>query len=248
MIGTGINSRRQYKQNKRLMNLQYDLNEKAAQSSFDRSIQAWNLENQYNTPSAQMERYKSAGLNPQLIYGNSNTSGGLSAPAQSGTGLSSTSLGSNSFSNAFSAAEGITRLGLAKADIDLRNSNTALNNQRINESNARVVESLTRSAKSSFDLSLARELRDTTVRSAMLRTKLLDQQVPLAQFNKLLRGKEWEDYSRHGIRPQDPFYLRLGSRGLSYLNDSFNRGELRTGNAVMDNALQLLHIFLNSKK
>ncbi|MDR0738337.1 MAG: hypothetical protein LBF39_04600, partial [Prevotellaceae bacterium] len=37
----------------------------------------WNKQNAYNLPAAQMERYKQAGLNPNLIYGQSNTAGSV---------------------------------------------------------------------------------------------------------------------------------------------------------------------------
>ena len=32
----------------------------------------WNRQNQYNSPAAQMQRFKDAGLNPHLIYGQTN--------------------------------------------------------------------------------------------------------------------------------------------------------------------------------
>jgi len=35
----------------------------------------WDKQNAYNSPKAQMQRYKDAGLNPNLIYGQSNTAG-----------------------------------------------------------------------------------------------------------------------------------------------------------------------------
>lgn len=37
------------------------------------SIDDWNRNNAYNSPAAQMERFKAAGLNPNLIYGQTNT-------------------------------------------------------------------------------------------------------------------------------------------------------------------------------
>lgn len=40
----------------------------------------WNMQNQYNLPSSQMQRLKDAGLNPNLVYGSGNavaTSGGM---------------------------------------------------------------------------------------------------------------------------------------------------------------------------
>lgn len=36
------------------------------------SISDWKMQNEYNSPLAQMQRYKDAGLNPNLIYGQSN--------------------------------------------------------------------------------------------------------------------------------------------------------------------------------
>ena len=38
------------------------------------NLQLWDLTNQYNSPAAQMARYQDAGLNPNLIYGQSNVS------------------------------------------------------------------------------------------------------------------------------------------------------------------------------
>lgn len=46
------------------------------------NLQMWNMQNAYNSPSAQMARYKAAGLNPNLIYGSA-TSNVASPPPQS---------------------------------------------------------------------------------------------------------------------------------------------------------------------
>lgn len=37
------------------------------------NLDVWNLNNEYNSPTAQMQRYQDAGLNPNLIYGQQNT-------------------------------------------------------------------------------------------------------------------------------------------------------------------------------
>ena len=42
------------------------------------NLQLWNLQNEYNSPLAQMQRYSEAGLNPNLIYGQQNVA---SSPA-----------------------------------------------------------------------------------------------------------------------------------------------------------------------
>lgn len=48
-------------------NREWNLNLAKMQNQW--SIEQWNRENQYNSPSAQMARAKAAGLNPDLIYG-----------------------------------------------------------------------------------------------------------------------------------------------------------------------------------
>lgn len=48
---------------------------------WERNKEAWNMQNAYNDPSAQMARLKAAGLNPNLIYGSS--SGGAAGTADS---------------------------------------------------------------------------------------------------------------------------------------------------------------------
>lgn len=43
--------------------------------AFQQNLQMWNLKNQYDSPAEQMKRFEAAGLNKNLIYGQSNTSG-----------------------------------------------------------------------------------------------------------------------------------------------------------------------------
>lgn len=66
LLGTAVNalsgigsSQRQYDNTRKLMNLQNDLN-----------VSNWNMQNSYNSPSAQISRLKSAGINPDLFYAN----------------------------------------------------------------------------------------------------------------------------------------------------------------------------------
>lgn len=45
---------------------------RAATTAYKRQTDFWNKQNAYNTPKAQMERLKAAGLNPALMYGQGN--------------------------------------------------------------------------------------------------------------------------------------------------------------------------------
>lgn len=44
---------------------------KLAEYSYDKDLEMWNRQNEYNSPKAQMERLSEAGLNPNLVYGGS---------------------------------------------------------------------------------------------------------------------------------------------------------------------------------
>lgn len=46
------------------------------------SLADWNMQNEYNSPKAQMSRLREAGLNPHLIYGTGSVATGQSAPVQ----------------------------------------------------------------------------------------------------------------------------------------------------------------------
>lgn len=53
----------------------------ANQKAWDQALQMWNMENEYNSPSSQMQRYQQAGLNPNLIYQQENVASDIGAPA-----------------------------------------------------------------------------------------------------------------------------------------------------------------------
>lgn len=49
--------------------LQNTANKKAATKAYQRQVEMWNMQNEYNSPAAQVQRLKDAGLNPALVYG-----------------------------------------------------------------------------------------------------------------------------------------------------------------------------------
>lgn len=58
--------------------IQNNAQKKAQQREFAHNKEMWNLANQYNSPEQQMARLKSAGLNPNLVYGNGSVVGNTS--------------------------------------------------------------------------------------------------------------------------------------------------------------------------
>lgn len=55
-------------------------NKAESELAYQRAVQMWHMQNAYNDPSAQMARYKAAGLNPHLIYGQGTPGNANNAP------------------------------------------------------------------------------------------------------------------------------------------------------------------------
>lgn len=53
---------------------------KAAERANDAAMQAWNMQNDYNSPANQVQRLRDAGLNPNLFYNMGDTGNASSAP------------------------------------------------------------------------------------------------------------------------------------------------------------------------
>lgn len=53
-------------------------NKAAADLAYQREVEMWNLNNQYNSPASQMARLQSAGLNPNMVYGSGTVAGNTS--------------------------------------------------------------------------------------------------------------------------------------------------------------------------
>lgn len=59
-------------------NMQNERDDQVWNRQNDYNLKMWQMQNEYNSPAAQMARYKEAGLNPNLIYGQSNTGASFS--------------------------------------------------------------------------------------------------------------------------------------------------------------------------
>lgn len=65
-------------------------NANQAALAYQRSVEQWNRENEYNLPARQMQRYLDAGLNPNLMYGQQNLAAPAAPAPQASSGAAST--------------------------------------------------------------------------------------------------------------------------------------------------------------
>lgn len=73
LFGTGVNSREAQKDR--------EFQERMYKQQYQDSIDFWKMQNEYNLPSAQLDRLKQAGLNPLLMYGDGGISGNIAQGA-----------------------------------------------------------------------------------------------------------------------------------------------------------------------
>lgn len=67
---------KQNEYNLQLQQNEFRQNQQQSELEYQRNLELWHLQQEYNTPSAQMQRYLDAGLNPNLIYGTGSASAG----------------------------------------------------------------------------------------------------------------------------------------------------------------------------
>lgn len=113
------------KNTKELAAYDYQLAEEAAVSSYERQLDFWNKQNEYNTPSNQRTLLEQAGLNPALMYGSSVSSSTASSLSSTATGQGKTTptnynlTGSMDIINKMAMA---TQIKKTNADIDKTNA------------------------------------------------------------------------------------------------------------------------------
>lgn len=136
----------------------------------------WNRTNEYNSPSSQMARYRDAGLNPNLIYGQQNTAEAVrstnTAPwnprapnidIQAGPAVS---------------AYFDTRLKEAQYD-NLKTQNTVLIQEAALKA-ATTSNTAAQTAKTQFELQQANDLKSTSLETASQNLRNMQQQYQLA--------------------------------------------------------------------
>lgn len=124
------------------------------------ALQDWLIQTRYNSPQAQMQRYKEAGLNPNLIYGESNTAG----PVRSA-----------SVESWRPQAPQFDLVGPLLSYLDVQMKEAQINNLETTNTvqtqdallrAAQVNQTLAQTERTKFDTGLAQSLRDISLETA----------------------------------------------------------------------------------
>lgn len=162
------------------------------------NIAFWRMQNEYNNPSAQMQRLKAAGLNPNLIYGTSPTSavGNAQSIAPSKAApykIENPLQGVNMYAD--------TRVKEVTTD-NLKTQNTVLQQEALLKA-AQTAKLGIDTARTKFDLGLATDLRNTSLQAAQEELRKLEAQSFGAELENKFKDKSMQDRLRRVMYEAD---------------------------------------------
>jgi len=245
-LGSTINTGLQLKHNKKLYEQQYRDN-----------IDFWRMQNAYNTPEQQMQRFKSAGLNPNLIYGqgNAGNAGQIATPDQNPAEFRDPRVG-DAFALAGSSLNDYWDFEIKQAQSNnLKAQNTVLQQDALLRG-AQIQSLLTRTERDKFDLGFKTELRQTS--ADLLREQLRQTRVKTdAAFDENIRraaltAKSLEQAAQTLINTKAQYKsIILGqqkTRSDIFRTDAETaRSKQSLQNAIQDGRLKELDIKLREK-
>ena len=140
----------------------------------------WDMQNKYNSPAEMMNRYREAGLNPNLIYGKGadNTATAImSSRMPEGSDRILPKLDPTAYSQAMAMGQ---QLKMQKAQTDNVLADTAnkeldqnLKNAQINQTNVQTANIAQNTATSQFQLAQSQQLKDSVLQKAQLENEAL---------------------------------------------------------------------------
>lgn len=217
--------RREFRHNRQMAEYAYgkDLEMWNRQSAWNREM--WELQNAYNLPSAQMQRLRDAGLNPNLVAGGG-SSGGQATSIQSAQSPRYQQVRANYDTRPINMPD---MIGLYNA---IRQSDAQVDNVRAATDLTRqktLTEEVSRSLATAnvvgkgYENQMARELaqysgtfarfsymkRANELKQQLAQIGLTQQQRDLTRTNKDYRKKELRLFEDYGMRSGDRFEYRI---------------------------------------
>lgn len=172
LLGSALGFGSQKKTNKANMELAKYQNEWQTQENekaYQRNLQMWNLQNEYNSPTQQMARLRSAGLNPNLVYGSGVTGNSAgSTPQYQPADIKRAELSSYRGWNQglTDAVSNFLAFRSNRAQVENMEAQNSLIRQQTATEATRQANIAASTARSEFDLSQANRLKDVSVSMA----------------------------------------------------------------------------------
>lgn len=141
------------------------------------ALSDWAMQNEYNSPRAQMQRFQEAGLNPNLIYGQQTDSPSVRSSSASGANSQAPEISNRDVTGSLMAGYDMRQrsaqtdmiakqMSLIEEDIKLRQVQQAATIAGTGKTSAEIQRIM-------FDLGLSKDLRETTIEGKEAEVKKL---------------------------------------------------------------------------
>lgn len=159
-------------------------NKKSQKRAQEANLEFWNLQNEYNNPTSQMQRLRQAGLNPRLIYG-SNASG-ASGNAES---IAPAKAAEYSMPNPLQDIQQFAEHRKSEATTDnLKVQNTVLEADAALKA-SQTAKTLSEGASASTKAEIDRELKQTSIDASKEALRKLKQETIGAELDTTFKDK-----------------------------------------------------------
>ena len=201
-----------------------------------KNIEFWKMQNQYNTPAAQMQRLKDAGLNPNLIYG--------SSPAGASGSAGSIAPSKPAPYAIKDPSQTIAQMQLLKAQEDNLNANT-YKTQMGGDLTKEQKELIQGTKQSSIEIkqmesAIAKEKKLQEMyntlelsQSFQKRVDILAELYKQSKSDTVLKKLDEEFAEEEKLRPNDPYWLRLMTRLKDFLVGNNNHHSQDQSNEII---------------
>lgn len=191
LISNAVNSKTSYNLQRR----EQEYNQRMAEWQNEVNVANWQMQNDYNTPAAQMQRFQEAGLNPNLIYGNGTASAGnaTSAPEAAKVNpapgkMSPANFGDMGMSDAVNAFAQIQNLSnqskLVQSQVDMNRASQDYNLARAAQVRTQTIGDALNNDRGLFSYNMDRELRQDIINKFRLGNTLLGSQIGLTDMQR----------------------------------------------------------------
>tara|TARA_R110002073_G_scaffold99906_2_gene227844 strand:+ start:612 stop:1388 length:777 start_codon:yes stop_codon:yes gene_type:complete len=154
---------------------------KSQERANEHNVNFWNMQNEYNSPTSQMQRLREAGLNPNMLYG-----GPTGTAAGNAEKIAPAKAAPVQFNNPVPFAQ---QVGNTAAQTDnLKTQNTVLIQEALLKA-AQIGELGIKTSQSKFDLTLAKELRENSVDASKLVVDQLRQNLISSNLDNTFKDK-----------------------------------------------------------
>lgn len=251
--GSAIRTKKQWKYRQKEMALQQEYALAQMQKQYDYWQQQTDYMNAYNEPSALLSRWRSAGVTPAGVLGQSGVSvsgNSASGPGSSGQGIGAAGMDVQNPLGALGS--GITAAGAASGEMMLARTGAERNRAAANRDNAEADrlagETHTRDWRASmdaFNLSLAESNASSAKDLARLNSAQADIMALNRDFMKSTEAYRLDEYIARVARLKEE-YFGLREYNVKYLNREYEAGIALTCMRIFETAARAENIGIES--